>query len=103
VYDLAYSSGSAATAIWTAPSADETVTAIATQKYYFSTLLLYGMVPNSGKVLHIATWNEKTQEGKLYEYAINSASGTIDASGESYEYTVPGKVKDMGWKIIMEM
>jgi hypothetical protein len=103
VYDLAYSSGSAATAIWTAPSADETVTAIATQKYYFSTLLLYGMVPNSGKVLHIATWNDKTQEGKLYEYAINSASGTIDASGESYEYTVPGKVKDMGWKIIMEM
>jgi hypothetical protein len=61
------------------------------------------ILPNSGKVLHIATWNEKTQEGKLYEYTINSASGTIDASGESYEYTVPGKVKDMGWKIIMEM
>lgn len=102
VYDLAYNSGNPASAVWTAPSSDEVVTCIATQKYHFVSLFLR-MMPNVNTVLHIATWNEKTQEGKLYEYTINPASGAILSGSDSYEYTVPGKVKSMGWKYIMEM
>jgi hypothetical protein len=101
VYNLAYNSGKTATEIWTAPSSDEVVTCIATQKFYFQTLFL-AMMPNANKVLHIATWNESTHQGKLYEYVINPASGTILTDQDSYEYTVPGKVKDMGWKYVME-
>ena len=61
------------------------------------------MMPNVNNIIHIATWNESKQEGKLYEYTINPASGQIMTDGESYVYTIPGKVADMGWKYEMAM
>ncbi len=99
VYNLKYNSSTTAEAIWTASSSAEKVTCVRLQKYYFYTLFLM-IMPNPSSVLHIATYNEETGEGKLYQYQINSASGAI--TSDPKEYTVPGKVKDMAWKYIME-
>ena len=60
-----------------------------------------GIIPNANQVVHIATYNKETREGKLYQYRINPASGEI--TGEPFVYTVPGKVGDMAWKYVMEM
>ena len=59
------------------------------------------MVPSSDNLIHIATWNEETQEGHLYQYKINSASGAIIATS-CYDYVIPGKVNDMAWKFSMQ-
>lgn len=101
LYNLDYTNARA-TEAWSAPSADEEIVCVRTQKFYFITVN-NAMLPNLGNVLHIATWNEAKQEGKLYEYKINPASGQILTDEESYEYTVPGKVKDMNWKYEMAM
>lgn len=101
VYNLAYMSGRPAAVAWEAPSADEVVTCISTQKYYY--LPVYtSVMPNKDAVVHIATYNEKTKEGKLYQYMINPASGEINLTDTHYEYSVPGRVKDMGWKYSMD-
>lgn len=100
VYNLKYNNSTTAEVLWEAPSADEEVVCVRLQKFHFNTLYI-AMMPNRDAILHIATWNETTQEGKLYQYRINSADGSIQS--EPREYTVPGKVKDMGWKYILEM
>ena len=101
VYNLLYNSSTIAQEAWTAPTADEVVTCVRLQKYYYYTLMLAGILPNPNTVVHIATWNESTREGKLYQYTIDPATGAI--SGEPRIYTVPGKVGDMNWKYVMEM
>ena len=101
VYNLLYNSSSIAQKAWTAPTADEVVTCVRLQKYYYYTFMLAGILPNPNTVVHIATWNESTREGKLYQYTIDPATGAI--SGEPRIYTVPGKVGDMSWKYVMEM
>lgn len=99
VYNLAYNKSTTATEAWTAPSTDEEVTCVQLHKYYYQAFFARGFLPQANKVVHIATWNEKTQEGKVYEYVIDAASGAI--SGNPYIYTVPGKVKDMSWRYAM--
>ncbi|HBB06654.1 MAG TPA: hypothetical protein DCZ73_02740 [Bacteroides sp.] len=101
VYNLQYNSSPIATEAWTAPSAEEEVTCVRLQKFYYSVMMLAGILPNPNTVVHIATWNESTREGKLYQYTIDPATGAI--SGEPRIYTVPGKVGDMNWKYVMEM
>ncbi len=101
VYNLAYNSSTIATEAWTAPSVNEEVTCVRIQKYYFYTIMYAGILPNPNTIVHITTWNETTQEGRLYQYTIDAASGTI--SDELRTYTVPGKVSDMSWKYVMEM
>lgn len=101
VYNLAYNSSTTATEAWTAPSPNEQVTCVRISKFYFASFMLAGVLPNPNTVVHIATWNATTKEGKLYQYTINPASGAI--SGEPRTYTVPGKVGDMSWKYVMEM
>lgn len=100
VYNLLYSSLQPASVLWEAPSPNEEVVCVRLQKFYFTTLFNM-MLPNANTVLHIATWNESAHEGKIYQYRINSASGAI--LSEPMTYTVPGKVKDMGWKYAFEM
>lgn len=100
VYNLQYNSSTVAEPVWTAPSEGEEVTCVRLQKYYFGTIFRM-CTPNPNTVVHIATWNETTKTGKLYQYTIDPASGAI--SGEPMIYTVPGKVKDMAWKYVMEM
>lgn len=101
VYDFAYDSNMPATEVWTAPSTDEQVTCVRIMKYYHGTIYGFGLVPRSDNLLHIATWNEKTQQGHLYQYLINPASGILNTSSY-YDYDIPGKVKDMAWKFSMQ-
>ena len=99
VYCLRYASSTEAVPLWTAPDTDEEVTCVRLQKYYFRTIFL-AIMPNANTVMHVATWNKRTNEGKLYEFTINPASGVI--MGDPLIYNVPGKVKDMAWKYVME-
>lgn len=100
VYNLKYNSSSEAEVLWDAPNPNEKVTCVRLQKFYFTTLMMM-MMPNANQILHIATYDETTNEGKLYQYQINPASGAIIS--EPRIYTVPGKVGDMAWKYVMEM
>ena len=101
LYNFAYDSTLPASEAWTAPSDDEQITCVRIMKYYHGTIYGYGMVPRSDNLVHIATWNEKTQRGHLYQYLINPASGILDTT-KSYDYDIPGKVKDMAWKFSMQ-
>lgn len=101
VYTFAYDSKQPATVAWEAPSEDEEVTCVRIMKYYHGTIYGYGMVPRSDNLIHIATWNEKTQQGLVYQYLINSASGILNTKS-NFEYPIPGKVKDMAWKFSMQ-
>ncbi len=93
VYNLAFNSSTTASVAWEAPSSNEEVTCVRIQKYYYGVFFRM-ILPNPSSIVHIATWDESTQTGKLYQCTINPASGTI---------SVPGKVKDMSWKYIFEM
>lgn len=98
VYNLKYRSSPLAEVLWSGSDA-ETVTCVRLQKYYYQSLFL-AIMPNPNAILHVATWNETTKEGKLYQFQINPANGAI--LGEPRVYTVPGKIKDMAWKKAME-
>ena len=101
VYCYSYENNRIASTVWTAPDENEEVTCVRIMKYYHGTIYGYGMVPNSDNLVHIATWNEATQEGHLYQYKINSASGALTKT-KYYDYVIPGKVKDMAWKFSMQ-
>lgn len=100
LYTFAYDSQQPAVEAWTAPEGEE-ITCVRIMKYYHGTIYSYLMVPQSDKLVHIATWNPQTQQGKVYQYLINPASGILDTENH-YEYAVPGKVKDMAWKFSMQ-
>ncbi len=100
LYDFAYDSQQPATEAWTAPEGEE-ITCVRIMKYYHGTIYAYLMVPQSDKLVHIATWNPQKQQGRVYEFLINPASGILDTE-EHYEYAIPGKVKDMAWKFSMQ-
>lgn len=99
VYNLKYNQSTTAETLWTATDSNEEVTCVRLQKYYYQALFLR-MLPNANAVLHVATYNKSTGEGKLYQFTINPASGAILDTPRIYN--VPGKVKDMGWKYILE-
>ena len=101
VYTFAYDSRQPATVAWTAPSDDEEVTCVRIMKYYHGTIYGYGMVPTSDRLVHIATYNRSTGQGRVYEYLINPASGIL-ATDRHYEYHIPGRVKDMAWKFSLQ-
>lgn len=101
VYKYAYDGRLSASAAWTAKDPNEVVTCVRIMKYYHGTVYGYGMVPTSDNMIHIATWNEETQEGHLYQYKINAASGIISKT-KCYDYAIPGKVKDMAWKFSLQ-
>lgn len=100
VYNFAYDSRQPATEAWTAPEGEE-VTCVRIMKYYHGTVYGYGMVPRSDNLVHIATWNAATQQGHVYQYLINPASGILDTQSH-YHYTIPGRVKDMAWKFSLQ-
>lgn len=103
VYSYAYDAGKnpKAKEIWAAEDTNEEVTCVRMMKYYHATVYGFGMVPNADNLVHIATWNEETQKGYVYQYMIDPASGDIK-SGKCFDYTIPGKVKDMAWKFSMQ-
>ena len=101
VYRYAYDGRGMAKAIWTASAESEEVTCVRMMKYYHATVYGYGMVPSADNLVHIATWNEQTQQGHLYQYRIDPASGDIKGKA-CYDYPIPGKVKDMAWKFSLQ-
>lgn len=101
VYKYEYEGNNNAKAIWTAKDSNEEVTCVRIMKYYHGTVYGYGMVPSADNLVHIATWNEETQEGHLYQYKIDPASGDLKTN-KCYDYAIPGKVKDMAWKFSMQ-
>lgn len=101
VFNLAYDSNLPATIAWEASDSNEEVTCVRIMKYYHGTIYGFGLVPKSDNLVHIATWNEQTREGHVYQYLINPASGILDTS-QSYDYVIPGKVKDMAWKFSIQ-
>lgn len=101
VYTFAYDSGQPASVAWTAPTEGEEVTCVRIMKYYHGTIYAYGLVPRADNLVHIATWDEQRQQGHLYQYLINPASGILDTN-QCYDYPIPGRVKDMAWKFSMQ-
>ena len=101
LYNFAYDSQQPASVAWQAPDADETITCVRIMKYYHGTVYGYGLVPRSDNLVHIATWNEQTQKGHLYQYLINPASGILNTDSY-FDYEIPGRVKDMAWKFSMQ-
>ena len=102
VYNLAYDSNQPADIAWTAPSPDEEVTCVRIMKYYHGSIYgAFGRVPQADNLVHIATWNPVTRQGHLYQYLINPASGILDET-VSFDYPIPGRVKDMAWKFSMQ-
>ena len=101
LYDFAYDSQQSASIVWEAPDSEEEITCVRIMKYYHGTIYGYGLVPKADNLVHIATWNETKREGRVYQYLINPASGILNTDSH-YEYSVPGRVKDMAWKFSMQ-
>lgn len=85
--------------LWTAP-ANEQVTNIALQKY-MNTNRASGVLydpKNFCKILYVATYNEGTKVGSVYQMEVNVTNGAI-IPGTEKKYTGFGKVKAMAWKL----
>lgn len=99
VYLLKYVSQTPAEEFYKFP-AGEIVTCVRTNKFFYD-ILHSACLNNANQILHVATYNESTGEGKVYMFPINAASGKI--TGTVREYTGFGKVKDMSWKYALSM
>ncbi|UYQ94177.1 PKD-like family lipoprotein [Chitinophaga horti] len=97
LYQFRYTAG-ITDKLWTVP-AGEKITNISLQKYYNTN-------PASGrfydpknicKILYIATYNEQTQTGSVYQMQVNQSSGAIIPDTQK-RYTGFGKIKEMAWK-----
>lgn len=97
VYQFKYTSGVTETA-WTAP-ANEKITHIQVQKHYQVSQPANSpfAVKNTNRVLHVATYNETTQEGKLYQMDFDPSNGAISPVNQR-SYGGFGKIKSMTWK-----
>lgn len=100
LYQYKYTSG-ATDKMWTAPG-NEKITNIALQKY-INTNRASGVLydpKNLCKILYVATYNESTQIGTVYQLEVNPTSGAIiTLAGAEKKYTGFGKVKSMAWKL----
>ena len=79
---------------WSAP-AGETITAVVLQKFYYGELSNRPI--NDCEVIYIATYNESTKNGTVYQLWVDPSSGAIKKETEK-SYTGFGKVKTMAWK-----
>ncbi|MBP3420307.1 MAG: hypothetical protein J6K74_06950 [Marinifilaceae bacterium] len=94
VFLLKYITGRPATELFSFPS-NEKVTCVRTHKFYYGSLESSAMM-DPHKILHVATYDETTGDGKVYMFPIDPTSGAI--TGDYLEYSGFGKVKDMAWK-----
>jgi hypothetical protein len=94
VYLYDYRLTNTARSVWTAP-AGETVTSITLQKYYYGEAS--NLPVNDCEIIYIATYNESTRNGTVYQLPVNPSNGEMDTSQQK-AYTGFGKVKTMGWK-----
>ena len=92
-YKVSNSSGDP---VWEDPNGG-IVTCIRLQKY-LGTGSMTKIPVNDCEVLYIATYNEQTGAGTVYQLKVNPSSGAVDKSSQRV-FSGFGKVKDMGWKI----
>ena len=95
VYIYKYNSGNPAAECWKAP-AGEDVTCIGIMKLQHSALY-NTFVPNPCKLLMIATYDESRKIGKVYEYLLDPANGSLDLSSERVRSGF-GRIHDMCYK-----
>ncbi|RXK81452.1 PKD-like family lipoprotein [Filimonas effusa] len=84
--------------LWTAPG-NEKITCIRLQRSYGTNPaqdVLYAP-KNANKVLYIATYDEASGNGKVYEMLVDPSSGALN-TGSVRVYEGFGKIKAMAWK-----
>lgn len=96
VYLHRYQQSAAVIAEWEAP-ANEEVTCVRLQKFYYNPGVSAQFLPRPNTVVYIGTWNPNAKVGKVYAYIIDQTNGTINKSTERV-YTGFGKIKDMTYK-----
>lgn len=99
VYLLKYNTGKAAQEFYKFPS-NEKVTCVRSHKFYYGSIEGAAMM-NAHKILHVATFDETTGEGKVYMFPVDPTSGAI--TGDHLVYSGFGKVKDIAWKYGMTL
>ncbi|MNK03634.1 hypothetical protein D3C87_214840 [compost metagenome] len=85
--------------LWTAPG-NEKITNISLQKHY-NINRAAGVLfdpKNLCKILYVATYDEASKIGTVYQMEVNPTSGAIIAGTEK-KYTGFGKIKAMAWKM----
>lgn len=97
VYLYKYNTGQKAEKVWPVPDTDEKVSCVRIQKFYYPQFVNMGILINAYSVIYIATWNEDSQSGTVYQLLCNPSNGAIDLTSER-SYSGFGKVKDMSWK-----
>jgi len=97
LYQFKYTPGTTGL-LWTAPTG-EVVTNITLQKSYNSNRAAGVLFDpkNLCKFLYVATYNETTKIGSVYQMEVNTSSGAIIAGTEK-KFTGFGKIKAMSWK-----
>lgn len=96
-YQFKYNTGTTET-LWTAP-ASEKITCIKIQRSYGTNPaqdILYAP-KNANKLVYIATYDEATGNGKVYEMLADPSSGALN-TGSLKVYEGFGKIKAMAWK-----
>ena len=95
VYIFKYNSGSPAYECWEAPSGEE-VTCIYMMKMQHQSIYQV-FVPNPCQLIFIATYDDATGNGKVYEYLLDPANGSLDLGSERVRSGF-GKIHKMCYK-----
>lgn len=86
--------------VWSAP-AGEQITNVKFLKFYHTAVNTVKLTPLGGnQYIYVATYNESTKEGKVYNLKIDITNGSITPNSQK-EYTGFGKIVDMGYKWIL--
>jgi hypothetical protein len=85
--------------IWYAPSGEK-VTSIRFMKFYFATVQTIKLAAVANQFVYIATYNETTKEGKVYNIKIDQTNGNIDPTTQKV-YEGFGRVTDMSYKWVL--
>lgn len=97
LYQFKYTPGTTER-LWSAPGG-EVITNISLQKYYNTNrgaAVLFDP-KNLCKILYVATYNEATKDGKVYQLEVNTTSGALLPMPVK-TYSGFGKIKAMAWK-----
>ena len=83
--------------VWSAP-AGEKITCVKFLKFYHTAVGAVKLTPlGVNEYIYVATYNESTKEGKVYNLKINITNGVVDKTSQK-QYTGFGRITDMGYK-----
>jgi hypothetical protein len=69
-------------------------------KFYFATVQTIKLAAVANQFVYIATYNETTKEGKVYNIKIDQTNGNIDPTTQKV-YEGFGRVTDMSYKWVL--